>query len=245
MMAHFYAFSETQDAEELHRMRVEIKKIFALTALLELGTRNFDFSSCLNPLKTISMKTGEIRNIQLTLRTIIRYSGENSAVCELQKARLTNLIRIFCLKTALYVKIFKKVRQSVLGEIYDIENSCIFRWYEDELKKLSQFFTKKYDHKNIHEGRKILKKLLYVYAILQKPLQNKLNLNKHYLRKLEVTIGKWHDVTVSMEILSRSNFTGNEAVKKLSDRKQKLLRSCRELSKCFFEKCYKCDRENN
>jgi len=239
MIAHFYAFSETQDVEELHRLRVEIKKIFALTVLLDFSTRTSQLSISLKPLKTIFTKAGEIRNIQLTLQTIMWYTGKKSSLCELQQTRLANLIKTFCSKMALYVKNFKKVHTLVVEKIYDIKNNCVLDWYEDEFKKLSQFFIKKCDHKNMHKGRKTLKKLLYVYAILQKPLQKKLNLNRHYLRELEEIIGKWHDVVISLEILSNVVLSENEIIKKLSERKAKFLKSCRILSKLFPDKCYK------
>jgi CHAD domain-containing protein len=240
MMAHFYAFSETQDIEELHQLRIEIKKIFALTALLEFSTRSFDFSDCLKPLKTIFIKAGEIRNIQITLLTIMRYTGKNSSLYEVQQAMLTNFIKMFCLKTALYVKNLKQAHKSILIKICDIENGCISSWYEEKLQTLQMFFAKKSVQENMHDGRKTLKKLLYVYAILHKPLQDKLRLNKYYLHKLQESIGKWHDVTVSMEILSRSNFTDNETVEKLLERKQKLLKLCWELSKNFAERSVAC-----
>lgn len=236
MMDHFCAFSETHEVEELHYLRIEIKKIFALTALLEFSTHSLDFSSCLKMLKTVFMKAGEIRNIKLTLQTIMRYTDNNSSLYESQQARLTDLIKMFCSKKTLYTKNLKKAHKSILRKICDIENICILNWYKEELKNLSHFFTKRCNHKNMHEGRKIIKKLLYVYVILHKPLRNKLNLDKNYLRKLEEAIGKWHDATVSMEIVSRSDFTCDETEKKLLAKKQKLLKSCRVLSKHFFER---------
>ncbi len=233
MVTHFYAFVETQNVEDLHHLRIEIKKIFALAALLEFSTDSFVFSECLKPLKAIFMKAGEIRNIQLALRAIMRYAGKKSSLYEVQQAILINLINLFCLKTDLFARKIKKVHESVLPKICDIENGSISSWFEKELLAVEMFFAKKSSRENMHEGRKILKKLLYVYEILHKPIQDKLRLNKHYLNKLQEAIGKWHDATVSMVILSRSNVACDETVKKLSDRKQKLSNLCCALSKSF------------
>lgn len=231
-----YAFSVTQDSEELHHLRIEIKKISALISLLQFNTRSFDFSSCLNPVKTISQKAGEIRNIQLTLLTIMRYTDKKSPLYEAQQARLINLIKTFCSRTALYIKKIKKMQEVILKEICDVKNCCILNWYEEELKKLTQFFARKFRQKYMHEGRKTLKKLLYVYAILYKPIQKKLKLDKHYLHKVEQTIGKWHDVTVSIKILTHSDSVNNGTMEQLLDRKQKLLKACYTLTKCFSKK---------
>lgn len=236
IVTHICAFSETQKFEELHRLRIEIKKIFALTALIEANAYSFNFSSCLKPFKEIFMKAGEIRNIQLTLQAIVRYMSKNSSLYESQQVRLTNLTKMFCLKTDLHLKKLKKAHKCVSEKICDIETDYISRWYKNELRELELFFSEKSSQENIHEGRKMLKKLLYVYAILRKPLRNKLNLNKHYIHKLEKTIGKWHDTAVSMKILSLSSSSGNDVMKKLSKRKQKLLKACRELSMNFSEK---------
>ena len=164
------------------------------------------------------------------------YTSKKSSLYQVQQTILTKLIKTFCLKTVLYVKNFKKTHKSVLKKLCDIKNDYILDWYKEELQTLRVFFSKESDQKNMHESRKTLKKLLFVYAILRKPIQDKLKLNKHYLRELEKTIGMWHDVTVSIEILSNSNFACNKTVKKLSEQKQKLLKLCRKLSKNFPEK---------
>ncbi len=234
---HLYAFSETHDIEELHRFRIEIKKIFALAALQQFNTLNSDFFTCLKPVRTIFLKAGEIRNIQLSLLITKDYSSKNSQLFELQHAKLTRLISEFSLRTDMYIKNLRKAQKFVLRKICDIETCRILSWYEDEVIKLSQLLVnKKHYQKNIHKARISIKKLLYVYSILHKTIQKKLRLNKGYLHRFEESIGKWHDTHITMKILSNLSFVDNETKKMLSSQALKLFKSYSTLSKDFLEK---------
>ena len=51
--------------EDFHRLRVEIKKIRALTAMLKPAAKKFKQKKALKPLKKIFQQAGKVREIQL------------------------------------------------------------------------------------------------------------------------------------------------------------------------------------
>lgn len=236
-ITHLYAFSETKDIEELHRLRVEIKKIFSLIALQQFKTLKPEFPNYIKFARTIFSKAGKIRNIQLALQINAEYSGKDSNQSEMQRSKLASLINEFSPRTAVYVELLRETERVLLRNTCDIENSRIFNWYEEELQKLARvLIDKKNYQKNMHEARITIKKLLYVYSFLHKKTREKLNLDKRYLCELEEKIGKWHDTAVSVKILSDSGFMNSEARRKLFRQRKNLLKICWKLSKHFKNK---------
>ena len=237
-LLHLQAFSEIQSIEELHKLRIEIKKIFSLIDLQQI-THDIGFSRNIRPLRVIFSKAGKIRNIHLTLRIIKRYSDENQLLYEVLHTKLIRLTKRFCLRTPIYARNIKKTQKFVLQKIHNIEDSVILNWHKNEFEKLIHLFAnEKCYQENMHKIRKIIKKLLYIFPVLHKSLQKRLELNKHYLHKLEEAIGKWHDTIISIEILSNSDFIDAETMEKLSNQKAKYLKICHTVSKHFPEKFY-------
>jgi len=74
MLAHLYAFCETQKQEELHRFRVQVKKIKALLLFLQ-GLASVQH---LKPLQSIFKHAGKIRSAHIHLRLIEQYQLANA-----------------------------------------------------------------------------------------------------------------------------------------------------------------------
>src|SRR5450432_3680523 len=79
---HFGLFFISQNPEELHRMRVEIKKINALLFFVQAGEKN--------SLKKIFKHDGLIRNTQVNLQLITNYKIADNAFKKEQQQLLIN-----------------------------------------------------------------------------------------------------------------------------------------------------------
>ncbi len=77
-----------------------------------------------------------------------------------------------------------------------------------KVEALDKFNTHQRD--NLHQFRKIIKDLKYVYEIIPVTEQQRIFLNNKLIDKLQKSIGEWHDTYSSMQLLSQNLFPGAE-----------------------------------
>lgn len=205
IIKHLYAFSENKDLEDLHQLRVEIKKTKALLNLLGNCSKNADFSGDLVAIKRIFRCAGKIRNAQINATLINRYKPINKEFINEQHKIIADKSKTLDLETNMYAKIHMSLYHDILEKVHGIKNECILRLYKKCIKKLSHSFADPNNNPfKLHESRKRIKRLIYMYALVNNRLKRKLRINILYLRELETMIGKWHDSVVAFELFSES-----------------------------------------
>jgi CHAD domain-containing protein len=89
----------------------------------------------------------------------------------------------------------------------------------------------------MHKARKNLKYLIYNYKIPSTDLHETIPLNIRYLKDVEKTIGKLHDLTVASNTLKEMSFNGKEScLKKLFDKSVLTHSLCRKMGDKFYHK---------
>lgn len=230
MLAHLLAFCETQKPEDLHRFRVQVKKIKAL--LLFLQGR-----SAPKQLQSIFRHAGKIRSAHIHLRLLEQYQLANVELKVEQEKIAKTEARRFCSKHRFYIKKLKKTEQSLSGNFCDIDDKSILKLYRNKLEKLSRFFSKNDTSiDKAHENRKKIKNLLYLYNALPTSLALKLQLNTAYLNQVQDAIGQWNDIVSIEELLKKEGFSDKKTIGKLDRRSRKLYAAVRALSDDFERK---------
>ncbi|MEP6513067.1 MAG: CHAD domain-containing protein [Parafilimonas sp.] len=235
MQTHITDFVIKEDFEALHELRVEIKKLRAFAAFAEKYTEG-NFSKTLKPVIKIFKYAGRIRTAQLNLQMIKKHKIGN--------ADFINNQQVFCQENSdkfkdslkFYINTIQKFCKKIKSKFHDIENKKIVVFYKKQLDFLKSFFQEELDEKKLHECRKKIKLLLYMENLLPKKVKQKLKLNKTYLDKLQDAIGKWHDAVLTAELLKTRNLTGEEKLKQIFNKKNKLLQTVKLLAKFFEEK---------
>lgn len=236
MLKHFYAFTENKDLEELHQMRVEIKKIDAMIWLEKKCSNSAGISEKLILFKKIFEHAGEIRAAQINLQLISKYKKIDKKYLNFQRRIITSETKHFCEISNAYKNQLTTSKQIIVKSFVDIKNKYIRHLYLKQIKRIARLLSEQNRSAQLHECRKKIKRLLYINEFLQKSLKNKLRMNIHYSQKLEDIIGKWHDLIATLGLLKKTNFGNKELITRLEDRCEITRNEITILSKNFSRK---------
>src|ERR1700749_3382634 len=77
MQTHFKAFIKTDEQEELHSFRVQVKKLRAMLELLDTNSSGSHLSKDFKPVKKIFKHCGDIRSAYINLQFGVQYKFNN------------------------------------------------------------------------------------------------------------------------------------------------------------------------
>ena len=231
---HFELFCHTQDSEELHKMRLGIKKI---RVLLEIYPHTKKVTNQFKPVKKIFKHAGLIRDAHINLQYIKKHKIIDIDLKKRQTKKLEDQTQRFLSRSKEYLKIIKKSRKNIEMDFIDIKSKSILHIYIKHIDKLAVVFIKE-TQKELHICRKRIKVLLYLYDILNQPLMNKLKLNIVYLDKLQDNIGKWHDTIVAVKFLKTKFHLDKTSILTFEKQIRRRLRTIHSLAYHFEEKVY-------
>ena len=79
MNVHLSGFLESGDQEELHKFRVQVKKLHAMLSLFEIASRQHGLVAGFKPVKKIFKAAGNIREAYTNLQLGARFNFKNDA----------------------------------------------------------------------------------------------------------------------------------------------------------------------
>lgn len=244
MFSHLYNYCVGHDPEELHKLRVEMKKIEALFVLSELCVWNKKdakkFAKYFEPVRTVFKSAGKIRTAYLNLKMIEKYESEdskfNSKFKEKQNGILMKQSDKFCSHMITFAEIINKNYKPIVKLLRDIESKKIIDIYEKQLKRLDTSLKNYKSSDELHKSRKKIKRLLYAYSFLNKSLTKKINLDTKYFDGLQDDLGKWHDSDVAAELLSSAGFSDKKVIKEVKTQRDNCLKAINSTAENFLEK---------
>ena len=236
LLGHLKDFSQNQAPDDIHDLRVEIKKIYALLTLAEKCSSDIEFSDYAKPVSKIFKEAGNIRDAQINLQLISGYGNTNEVYEKRQHELIKRLEKRFCTSIYTHIRSIKKPYTIIRKSLGDIKNDCIQEFYEKQVKKIEQALADLANKKQLHKCRKRIKKVIYIRSMIDSALKKKLNLNFDYLEKLEEAISKWHDSAVTIDVLKNTPFVKKLLLNKLETQCKKLIRRICILSRNFSKK---------
>jgi CHAD domain-containing protein len=236
LLAYLNAFSQNQAPEDIHDLRVEIKKIYALLTLAEKCLSNIKFSDYVKPVKKIFIEAGSIRDAQINLQLISSYGNTNEVYEKRQHELIKRLEKRFCSSIYTHIRSIKRPHTIIRKSLTDIKNDCIQEFYKKQIRKIEQALSDLANKKGLHKCRKRIKKMIYISSMLDSALKKKLNLNFDYLHKLEDAISKWHDSVITIDVLRNTTFVKKLLLTKLENQCKKFIRRISILSRNFSKK---------
>jgi CHAD domain-containing protein len=219
---HLAAYSKNGKPKHLHLLRLDIKVAKALFSFAE-DLYNEPYSAI--ELKSVFQKTGEIREIQIISSS--KHLPEK-LIRELKKKEnfLKKQLRRDIPK---YVKFIESFRKGVILPSDLPDKQMIKVYFEKEFMKANQDFQNQ-DREGLHQFRKSIKKMMFVYDVLPKKLRKEIDLNERHINKLQEKVGNWHDTYCSIEFLSYQYFK-QKPVEYIAKLKQKEIRQFNALFK--------------
>ncbi len=236
MLSHFKAFLETEQQEELHLFRVQVKKLRAMMELLDAGCTKKKFKKNFKPIRKIFKHCGGIRSAYINLQFAVHYQFKNE---EFLMARLYEIEKGTAEVKEMgrqYLKTMKTVYENIEPELKSLDDSAILEFYKSAIAKVASVISELQFNEELHRARKQIKILMYNRKMAQKALDGKLNVCTDYLDKVQDLIGDWHDNTLALQLFSSAQVNYPPVVAKIKKQEIRLKRSITALMHDFEKK---------
>ena len=203
------AFGDSRDPEAIHRLRVAVKKIRAV-AYFSQACSGRDTKKDLNLLKKMYRQAGAIRDAGNHLQLLDKVHSAPEFFRQEQQQLQEEAAEDFVNSIETYRKKGKKAARRLLADVRPVRPECIKDWFAGELIKVSILLNASGDE--LHQARKEIKTLLYVFRLLPSRIARELHLDGNYLDQLQNAIGDWHDAFVVAATLSGKELCGAQAM---------------------------------
>lgn len=218
-----------QEPRQLHRLRVELKKVRALAAFAK---QLHGDALSMPGLKALFRLAGAIRERQIAiqvLRSLPRVPHRFIARLRTEEQQLLHrLIQQQELHQRRLKKLAKQFHRNTVG--YKLRH--VRRYFEVEQEEAGR-------HRNtgtpqgLHAYRAAMKRLLYVYHQLPDRMRGKFRWQAESIDQLQEQLGRWHDTYATLGFFSRQPLSKSEAaaLTALRRREQRQFRALKSIGK--------------
>lgn len=236
MNDHLKGFLETGNQEDLHKFRVQIKKLRAMLSLFESTSRRHGLLKDFKPVRKIFGYAGHIRDAHTNLQLSERYNLKNELFETGQQKIVEEGTAEFQNQGELYVKNIKDAYKQLKKQLPHVNNSAIADYYKSKLEQIATNLAVSGFTEDMHTNRKLIKILVYNHKLVGKALNGSLPFNAEYLDKLQEAIGKWHDNIVAAQLFSSPELNDKPVVSKINRKNAGIKRSITSLADDFLKK---------
>ncbi len=234
LLVQLRAYGESGDADALHRLRLDVKKVKAFVQMVKACSdkkisRDRKVSKDFSLLKKMFRQAGKVRDAGNTIKLLEQLHSVPAAFAAEQDQLRVSAADEFRQQVGKYRKSGKKAGRRLLEDVNAIRTRCVRDWYGGQLIRIGVLLTASDDE--LHEARKKIKELLYVEKLLPSGLVEELRLDDDYLDKLQEVIGQWHDMAVIVAAYAGREGADSQA---MVDECAKRERRVREMAGDFY-----------
>jgi CHAD domain-containing protein len=199
---HLNSFCTTYKDEDLHKLRLEIKKIKALVFLLEKTSKGNIPPFAEIGLSDLFKHTGRIRDAQQRIKLFTQHDVNNpSIINQQQEIKQKEERELFQRKQEYQLQIERA--RTLLGDYSaSIKNKEALELIRKQYDKLAISLPGTIEISDLHNQRKKIKRFLYMLDILPETLTQGLRFNKEYFEEVAKKIGDWHDSILAADLLN-------------------------------------------
>lgn len=204
MTAALRSYVETEQPEDLHRFRVQVKKLRAFFILSDSAEKHQVLTKHFKPVRAIFKEAGEIRNIFMNLELGKAEGRSNKTFIAMQQQQLEKASAAFKTKGDEHLETLKTAYQILKTDIKPVSDLHINLYFQDQLQQIAKSLSEHKFDEQLHACRKLVKILIYNYKFAYTALVSAINIE--YLDQVQTAIGNWHD-----NILATALFMSQEA----------------------------------
>jgi CHAD domain-containing protein len=230
------AFLETGSQEELHKFRVQIKKLKAMLSLLEGTSKHSHLLKNFKPVKKIFKYAGQIRDAYVNLQLSEKYHIKNESFEAGQQKIIDKGTTHFRHKGKKYLKNIKHTYKQLKKKLPKVHDGSVTEFYKEQLNQIAAGMAISSFTEDMHTNRKLIKILVYNHKLADKAINGSAHFNIQYLDKLQEAIGKWHDNVVAVELFSSPEVDDKPVVTKINRKNAGVKRNIVSLASDFLYK---------
>ncbi len=216
MLGFFAAFNRDEEQENLHKMRLEAKKIAAFVYFISEVGNNRKLVKQMKSIKSIFKLAGVIRTSHLNLNLAKEHNllGENfiTEQREIFESGMTE----FRLNYFENLETIKSMLRKLAHSFSRISEREIIRYYNEQIRIIASMLNSRENLSYLHECRKKIKYLMYMLSLMPEKLIRKMRIDKDYLDNLQNLIGEWHDIEVAISLYKENEEGSQEDIEILS-----------------------------
>lgn len=206
-------FCKHPQSEDLHRIRVSIKKLRALFSFIGHVHKK---QSVAQSLKTLFKEAGAIRELQINRQILAAFPHPPLRLMKQLLGKENTLTEELLQYKSIHLQNIKLIKKEMDVPEKWPSLKVVNSYFEKERKKAKQEWEHK-DRKSLHQYRMSLKKTMYVYDALPDSVQEKLDIDKSAINLIQEDLGDWHDTYAAIHFLSQQKLPKKsaEALKQL------------------------------
>jgi len=218
---HLRDYGRRQKPEALHQMRVEVKKIKAIMAVINGCVREFKAHKNFIPFRNIFRKAGSIREPEVLARLLTRYKVDET-VDQLMPGNAKRNAAAFASDVPRMVSVVKKSAKKLEVISKKVHHDDFESYVVDKKKEVKSQLYPRPRMTIIHKVRKGIKEVVYLSALED---HRKKGEAKFY-DNMQNVIGRLHDKQVMLDLLKNKNARAHRAqlsairLECLSDKKE-------------------------
>jgi len=221
---------QSRRKEGIHHLRVHIKRLRALFNLYE--TLKLKIPALhYKKLRQVFRYAGEVREAQLIIEKIEKNGIRKKEFLRYYRSLLEAALLKFRFRQAHFLELIRALPNEIAPHFITIPERNLLRYLRDQKTDLSKLLSPA-DSSLWHEGRKQIKRLIYIHTLALPATQRKSGLNIEELDQLQDLIGKWHDADVIVESFRELHMDPeSKAMKHFDDKKEALKQELAETIK--------------
>ncbi len=200
--------------KDIHELRIAVKKIKSLSALVLFCEPGFRIRKFMKPFKKIFTVAGKLRELQLEKSRLkkMQLLGSLKDYSHHLKSRLKKKKHLFfSLANAKFIRKLQKRSKMILSGFDSVSKTLINRFLEEKRNEISGLVaTANLKENDAHRLRKILKELYYTLIIFDAKDTRFKNIDG-----FQQLLGQWHNDVVLKNYLQKALDDKDEAKKEL------------------------------
>ena len=235
MERQFKAFTQSEDPGKLHRFRVQVKKIRSFLTMLESDTKNKQLLKEFKPVEKIFKSAGVIRDAFLHNMQAKEHKIKQPELYEEQDKIQQKETRKLLSKRKKHLAKMKAVKKKLRKKLHPVPADEIKTFFKTQLDNTQRLLGKHDFSERLHNGRKMLKHLMYNEHLVHDGFGKDLNINFNYVDELQDTLGQWHDNKLMLEYFSGKE-PNNKDLDSIKAKNGRLEKAITEKAKGFKQK---------
>lgn len=235
LKTHLEAFEKSGSKDELHSLRVELKKIRAIGRFLKPHFSKKQQRETLEPLRQYFWRAGEVRESELLGQFLLDNKLDDIYNDLKTKKTIKKREEELQKETAKLLKDIDRIERVFMEETA-IDNKKLLRQYIDSVERKLEHELKSVPPKSEwHEVRKLAKRVVFGHTWLDDAVDWQ---KDEYYDELQHHIGEWHDDEIYYLLINvlKRNYKGNEKRIARLDEAEAKLREKRKTKEEIIEK---------
>lgn len=236
MLKQHTVFCDTADAEALHQLRLCYKKLQALLYFLTEDRKQITATKEFKRLKKFYQRTGEVRDAQMSIKLLKKIDKGVGKTVKKKERKAEKQTKALLGRSKKDSRIIKEAANSTRNFLSAVPNAALQEKFKVALAGITkQLHPDNRKEDNLHDARKLIKRTGYAGKMLPATLQQKIKLPYADFKKIEDTIGHWHDNLVLSQYL-QTHEGPEEAIQELQKLKTASLQQAEKHIQSFLKK---------